>query len=284
MPAAIKQIFIVVGLLSYYLLLAAQNNLPASQASHAGSIHLVGSGESTTQTLEIEGKVTSVEGEPLAGATVWAAPFASPMQHLAETKTDIGGDYYLKVIPPLQPGAKGSIIVGANHPECMETQELLDLKGSAQASKMTFLLRRLDESLDGPSLDLIEGWLLPRLARSRGCRQQPGVSCRSLDAMLALFQDHSMDWATLEQILQATRQADLSEFRVVAALALMRMGSWEGAGSVLASHAPESRISEEEFLLRGVRWNFLRRPEEAKRNLEQARAIDRRSALIDLEL
>jgi hypothetical protein len=38
-----------------------------------------------------------------------------------------------------------------------------------------------------------------------------------------------MDWVTLEQILQATRQADLSEFRVLAALALMRMGSWEGA-------------------------------------------------------
>ncbi len=284
MSAAIKQIFIVVGLLSYYFLLAAQNYLPASQASHAGSIQLVGSGESATRTLELEGKVTSVEGEPLAGATVWAASFASPMQHIAETKTDIVGDYYLKVVPPLQPWGEGSIIVGANHPECMETQELLDLKGSAQASKMTLLLRRLDDSLDGPSLNLIEVWLLPRLARSRGCRQQPGVSCRSLDAMLALFQDHSMDWATLKQILQATRQADLSEFRVVAALALMRMGSWEGAGSVLASHAPEARISEEEFLLRGVRWNFLRRPEEAKRNLEQALAVDRRSALIDLEL
>jgi hypothetical protein len=260
MSAAIKHILIVVGLLSYYFLLAGQNNLPASQASHAGSKLLVGSGESTTRTLEVEGKVTSVKGEPLAGATVWAASFASPMQHLAETKTDIGGDYYLKVIPPLQRGAKGSIIVGANHPECMETQELLDLKGSAQASKITLLLRRLDESLDGPSLDLIKVWLLPRLARSRGCRRQPGWSCRSLDATLAQSRNHSMDWATLEQILQATRQADLSEFRVVAALALMQMGSWEGAGSVLASHAPEAKISEEEFA--GISCADPRRPDE----------------------
>jgi tetratricopeptide (TPR) repeat protein len=93
-----------------------------------------------------------------------------------------------------------------------------------------------------------------------------------------------MDWVTLEQILEATRQADLPELRLLAALALMRMGSWQGAGRVLASNAPAASISEEEFLLRGVRWNFLRRPEEATRDLEQARAIDPRSALIELEL
>jgi hypothetical protein len=62
-----------------------------------------------------------------------------------------------------------------------------------------------------------------------------------------------MDWVTLEQILQATRQSDLPEFRLLAALALMRMGSWEGAGRVLASNAQAPDISEEEFLLGGVR-------------------------------
>jgi tetratricopeptide (TPR) repeat protein len=93
-----------------------------------------------------------------------------------------------------------------------------------------------------------------------------------------------MDWVTLEQILEATRQADLPEFRLLAALALMRMGSWQAAGRMLASNAPAASISEEESLLGGVRWNFLRRPEEARHDLEQAQAIDPRSALIELEL
>jgi tetratricopeptide (TPR) repeat protein len=105
-----------------------------------------------------------------------------------------------------------------------------------------------------------------------------------LQATLAQFRKQPMEWVTLGQILEARRQADLPEFRLLAALALMRMGSWQGAGRVLASNAPAASISEEELLLRGVRWNFLRRPEEARRELEQARAIDPRSALIELEL
>ena len=284
MLRAATLILVVVALFLHCFLLVGQNNLPTPQAIHAGPNLLVGSEESTTRTLELEGKVTSVEGEPLTGATVWVASFASPVQHLAETQTDSGGDYSLKVVLPFHPQAKGSMIVGANHPECAETRELVDLSGSVQASKMTLLLRRLDESLDGPSLDLIEAWLLPRLAGSRRCRRQPAVSCRTLEATLTHLRKHPMDWVTLEQILQATRQSDLPEFRLLAALALMRMGSWEGAGRVLASNAQAPDISEEEFLLGGVRWNFLRRPEEARRDLEQARAIDPRSALIELEL
>jgi tetratricopeptide (TPR) repeat protein len=206
------------------------------------------------------------------------------MQHLAETRTDSGGDYSLKFLLPFHPQAKGPLIVGANHPECTETRELVELNGSVQASAMTLLLRRLDESLDGPSLDLVETWLLPRLAGSRGCRGQPAVSCRTLRATLTHVRKHAMDWATLEQILQTTRQSDLREFRLLAALALMRMGSWEGAGRVLVSRAQAPGTTEEEFLLAGVRWNFLRRPEEARRDLEQARAIDPRNALIELEL
>jgi hypothetical protein len=65
MLRAATQIVIVVGLLSHYFPLAGQNNLPASEASHAGSNLLVGSGESTPRTLQVERKVTSVEGEPL---------------------------------------------------------------------------------------------------------------------------------------------------------------------------------------------------------------------------
>ena len=284
MLRAATLILVVVALFLHCFLLVGQNNLSTPQASHAGANLLVGPGESTTRTLELEGKITSVEGEPLVGATVWVASFASPMQHLAETQTDSNGDYSLKVLLPFHPQAKGSMIVGAKHPECAETRELVDLSGSVQASKMTLLLRRLDESLDGPSLDLIEAWLLPRLAGSQRCRRQPAVSCRTLEATLTQLRKHPMDWATLEQILQAMRQSDLLEFRLLAALALMRMGSWEGAGRVLASNAQAPDISEEEFLLGGVRWNFLRRPEEARRDLEQARAIDPRSALIELEL
>jgi hypothetical protein len=43
----------------------------------------------------------------------------------------------------------------------------------------------------------------------------------------------------------------------LAALALMQMGSWQGAGKVLASNPPSSRIPEEEVVVRGVRWSFL---------------------------
>jgi len=284
MLRAATQIVIVVGLLSHYFPLAGQNNLPASQASLIGSNLLVGSGESTPRTLQVEGKVTSVEGETLAGATVWVASFASPTQHLAGTQTDSNGNYSLKAVFPPEAGARSSIVLGANHPECAETQELIELSGPRQASKMNLLLRRLDEKLDGPDLDLIEAWLLPRLARSRDCRGPQESSCRTLRETLARFRKQPMDWSALQQLLETARQANLPQIRLLTALALMRMGSWQAAGKMLPSSAPAAGISEEEFLLLGVRWNFLRRPEEARQDLEQARAIDPHSALIELEL
>ena len=278
------QVIIFVGLLSSYILWAGQNNLPAIQASQVGSNLLLGSAESTARPLAVEGKVTSVEGEGLAGATVWVASFASPLRHLAETRTDSNGDYTLKFVLSVQAGARNSTIVGVNHPQCMEARELLDLSGPGRAIPMSLLMRRQDEGLDGPNLELVEAWLLPRLARSRGCRVQTGLSCRTLQATLARFRKHEMDWVAVEQLLEATRRGDLPEFRLLAALALMRMGSWQGAGKALASSAPAASISEEEFLLGGVRWNFLRRPEEARQELEHARALDPHCALIDLEL
>jgi tetratricopeptide (TPR) repeat protein len=205
------------------------------------------------------------------------------MQHVAETQTDGNGDYSLKLVLPFQPQAKGSMIVGADHPECTETRELVGLGSAVQTPKLNLLLRRLDESLDGPNLDLIEAWLLPRLAGSRRCRRQPAAPCKTLEATLTHLRKHTMDWATVDQILSA-QQLDLPEFRLLAALALMRMGSWEGSGRVLASKAQPRDLSEEELLVRGVRWNLLRRPEQARQDLEQARAIDPRSALIELEL
>jgi len=252
--------------------------------SHVSPNHLVGSQETNRQTLQVEGKVTSVEGEPLAGSTVWVASIASPTQHLAETQTDSNGDYSLKAAMPLQAGATTPIIVGANHPERIEAHELCDLTGPGQASTTSLLLRRQDDSLDDPNLDLIEAWLLPRLARSRDFREQPGSSWRTLRETLARFRKQPMDWTALGQILEATRQCDLPQLRLLAALGLMRMESWQGAGRMLASRGPGASISEEEFFLRGVRWNFLRRPEEARRALDQARASDPHCALIELEL
>ena len=71
-------ILVVVGLFLHCFLLMGQNDLPTPQAIHAGPNLLVGSGESTTRTLELEGKITSVEGEPLAGATVGWPPSLRP--------------------------------------------------------------------------------------------------------------------------------------------------------------------------------------------------------------
>jgi len=281
---AAAQIVIIVELLSYYFLLVGQNNLRASQTSHVGPNQVAKPEETNPRTLQVEGKVSSVEGEPLVGSTVWVASIASPTQHLVETLTDGNGDYSLQALLPLQAGTANSIIVGANHPECIETQELRDLTGPGQASTTNLLLRRRDESLDSPNLDLIEAWVLPRLARSRDFRGQPGSSWQTLRQPLACLRKQPMDWAALEQILEATRQSDLPQLRLLAALGLMRMESWQGAGRMLASSGPAAGISEEEFLLRGVRWNFLRRPEEARRALDQARASDPHCALIELEL
>lgn len=278
------RVLIIAGLLSFYILLVVGTDLPASQASQTDSSTLSGSTGSIQRPWILEGKVTSVEGEPLAGATVWVASLASPLRHLAETRTDSDGAYGLKVVLPFQVESKHSIVVGSSHPECMETQELLDLGGSGQAVSMSLLLRRQDESLDGPSLDLIEAWLLPRLAHPKNCRAQAEVSCRTFEATLARFRKQPTDWETLKQIQESAVKSGLPEFRLLTALALMRMGSWQGSGRALVATAAGARPSEEEFLLEGVRWNFLRRPEEAKRELEQARALDSHSALIDLEL
>jgi len=283
MVRAATLIVFVVGLLSRSFPLAGQTNLPASHANQAVFDHLVGSGESNPRTFEVEGKIASVEGEPLTGATVWAASFASPTQHLTSTQTDSEGDYSLEVTVPPE-AASSSIILGAKHPQCIEAQELVDLSGSGQVVKSSFLLSSLDEKLDGPDLDLVEAWLLPRLARLRDCRAQAGPACRILRETLTRYRKQPMDWAALQQILGEARQTGLPQYRSLAALALMQMGSWQGAGKALASKPPAAGISEEELVLRGVRWSFLRRTDEARQDLEQARSIDPRDALIELEL
>jgi tetratricopeptide (TPR) repeat protein len=283
MVRAATQLVIVVGLLSHNLPLAGQNELPASHANQAASNLLVGSGESIPRTLQIEGKVASVEGEPSSGATVWVASLASPAQQLASTQTDSEGDYSLRIALPL-PEATGSIILGANHPECLAARELLDLRGLGPVVKSSLLLPRLDEKVDGPDLDVVEAWLLPRLARSHDCRAQAESACRTLREMIVRFRKRPLDWEAVEQILDAVRQSGLPQFRPLACLALMRMGSWQGAGKVLASNPPPAGVSEEELVLRAVRWSFLRRTDEARQDLAQARAMDPRSPLIELEL
>ena len=283
MVRAATQIVIVVGLLSHNFPLAGQNNIPASHARQAGTNLLVGSGESTPRSLRVEGKIASVEGEPLEGATVWVASFASPTQHLTSTQTDSEGNYSLNIALSPQT-ATNAIILGASHPECLEARELLNLSGLAPVVKSSLSLPRLDEKLDAPNLDLVEAWLIPRLAHSRNCRAQAMTSCGALRETLARFRKRPLDWAELAEILDATRQSTLPQYRPLAALALMRMGSWQGAGKVLASNPPASGISTEELVLRGVRWSFLHRTDEARQDLEQARSMDPRSALIELEL
>ena len=283
MARAATLIVIVVGLLSHNFPLAGQNNIPASNAHQAATNLLVGSGESTPRTLQVGGKIASVEGEPLDGATVWVASFASPTQHLTSTQTDSEGNYSLRIALPTQM-TTDAIILEASHTECLEARELLNLSGQAPVVKLSLLLPRLDEKLDAPDLDLIEAWLIPCLARSRDCRAQARTSCGALRETLTRFRKRPLDWAELAQILEATRQSALPQFRLLAALALMRMGSWQGAGKMLASNPPASGISKEELVLRGVRWSFLHRTDEARQDLEQARSMDPRSALIELEL
>ena len=180
--------------------------------------------------------------------------------------------------------ASNAIILGASHPECLEARELLNPGELAPVFKSSLLLPSLDEKLDAPNLDLVEAWLIPRLARSRDCRAQARTTCGALHETLARFRKRPLDWAELAQILDATRQSALPQFRPLAALALMQMGSWRGAGKVLASNPPASGISTEELVLRGVHWSFLHRTDEARQDLEQARSMDPRSALIELEL
>jgi len=274
----------VVGLLSHHFPLAGQDNLPASEANHAGSNLQVGWGEPTPRTLQVEGKVTSVEGEPLAGATVWVASFASPTQHLATTQADSNGDYVLEVPLPLQTG-ENCIVVGASHPEYAEAGELRGLDGSVHASKTTLILPRLEDRLEAPDLELIGAWLSPRLARTHDCRGQNGSSsCRTLEEALVRVRKQAPDWAGMEQLLERARQSNLPQLRLLAAFELMRMGSWQGAGSMLPLNSAAGRLSEEQLLLRGIYLSFLHKSEESQRDLERARALDPRSALIELEL
>jgi tetratricopeptide (TPR) repeat protein len=176
------------------------------------------------------------------------------------------------------------MIVGADRAEMVGARELLQPGGLASKSKLTLLLRNQEESLEDPSLDLVQAWLLPRLARSPACRRGPEASCRTLQATLAHLRQQSVSAADMEQILAARQQSDGAELRALEVFTLLRLGSWEEAGRVLASHSSPAALSEEELLLAGVRWNFLRRPVEARRALERARRMDARSALFELEL
>jgi tetratricopeptide (TPR) repeat protein len=176
------------------------------------------------------------------------------------------------------------MIVGADRAEMVGARELLQPGELASQSKLTLVLRNQEESLEDPSLALVQAWLLPRLARSPACRRQSETSCQTLQATLAHLRQQSLTAAGMEQILAARQQSGGAELRALEVFILLRLGSWEEAGRVLASHSSPADPSEEELLLAGVRWNFLRRPVEARRALERAHRMDARSALIELEL
>ncbi len=236
-----------------------------------------------SQPFTLQGRVVSLEGDPVAGAAVWVGKLLSRSVHLAESRANGSGEFTLAVHPsPLS--EQDRLVVGASHPGYEEAADFLIPEGHSGLPKFTLFLSRSEETFEEPSLDLVDVWLLPRVSRRHTCSHKAGPECSSFQAAVSRYRRKAKDRETLEEFAHSTMDSKLTEARLLAALALMRLGAWNAAEKTLASVGHESTGLPEGWLLQGVLWNFLHKPAEATQALNRARQNLGRTPLVDLEL
>jgi len=227
---------------------------------------------------KILGNAAALEGGVLPGARVWVTPLADPRQHLGETQADSRAEFTLE----LREGTDLSgLILKASTQSGLEGCELLDLVPIAGDTRVRLLLRKPGENYDEPSLDAADVWLVERLARLRRSRQDSKSKLQ--EAKISKPRRPAAPWEQLVDVMSVLRRSPTPEMQLRAAISLMRVGAWNSAGTVLAA-VSEPQTVREKAVLEGVRLNFLRRPEEAKRILAQALGDEQEDSLPQLEL
>jgi hypothetical protein len=245
----------------------------------------VGASRLFASPVKLAGKVALIDGEPVPAATVWVSTFDSPAQHLAEVKTDPDGAFSLQFASLVRPPVPPLLFVGTSQPHFSSAGELVDFHVAREGgSNIILLLRKSGYSFEEPNLELIDGWILPRLARFQACDENLRANCKAFRSALEQYRKHPSDWETVVQVLQVARVTNIPEAQLLAAVVMMRVGSWSEAERLLSQDSYAKSAADERSFLQGVRWNFLRRPTEATRALRQTLRNNPRDPLVHLEL
>lgn len=264
-----------------------------------------GSPSPPSPTLTLRGKVVSLEGEPLPGATVWVQPFSPglPAQAgsspLAESHANETGEFALEVNLPAEAGLPAQagptrMVVLASHPRYNKAVDFFTLDGHSSVPTFTLRLKSLEITFEEPDLDLVDAWLLPRIGRRHPCYHHGGQGCEAFRAAMVRYQKGQETRQALDPSDESTLavQAGLPwqvgplppEARLLGALALMRIGAWPAAEKTLALLVREFPDLPEAWFEQGVLFNFVHRPREATQALTRAQGDLPRAPLVDLEL
>jgi VWFA-related protein len=252
---------------------------PLRVGSHAGPAAPVAG------STRVAGKVTDVEGDPVPGATAWLATLSAPVKLLAEASSDAAGSFALE-LPHHAAGAHAyPLILGASRADCLDALEVMGAGDLADSTPLTLLLRRsADKSFEDPNLGVVDAWLLSRLPETAHCRRNPAAACAELKSACARYRKSPGDYRTMGLLIEMARADPNPGAQMLAALELIRMGSLQRAERTLTRLLQKPDAPAEAFLLRGVLWNLMRRPEEATRDLTQALRSQPDDTLIQLEL
>jgi hypothetical protein len=228
--------------------------------------------------LQLQGKVTAIEGGAVSDAAVWVARMDDPDRRVAETRADSRGDFTLGI--SAKEGLSGWIVRAAT-PGGLEGCELLDLVLTSGDAPLRLLLREPGDNYDEPSLDALDAWLAQRLNRFLPSRQNAARNEREAAGKTSRLQP--APWERIREAQAALGDASKPESPLLAAAALMRVGAWNSAAAVLAS-VSNPEVEHERAVLEAVRLNFLRRPEESTPVLERALGDQLDNYLPQLEL
>ena len=226
-----------------------------------------------------------MSGEAGSNTAVWVAPIRTPSQHWSDAKADGSGNFSVEVDLGRQSSVPRFLLLGAKHPESIESYELIDLSSFDPHQVVELYLRKSAHSLDEPELDEVKEWLTQRLGGKLDCQPQEVAACRTLAVVLEEYTKGPADsLGLLDRVMPIAEESGLPEAQLLAALMLMRTGAWMSAEQMLARAGQSEALPVERSFLQGVLWNFLRRPEEAIPALEHAVRLAHEDALGELEL
>jgi hypothetical protein len=231
----------------------------------------------------VQGLVSDLDGQAIAGAVVWLAKFPSSSSRLAETRSGRSGQFTLTLGPGVGVSEADWLVLGGSHVAWRESREIFQLGDQTDLQQFRIALRPREENLAEPNLNDLDAWLLPRLGHAEKCHVGEDASCGAFRTALAAYRNRPTNPSSFEEVWKATQDATLPQARILNVLALLRLGAWKAAERSLTAAFPDDNPLPEDLFLRGVALNLLRQPEKAAQVLARASQLFGDNGLIELE-